>query len=136
MNLPILLVLLLALDQGFYRGYPKFIKVIYLLDLFLSALGTINYKVSKNVIPLLKEIAVSQSTIQNTFTFVKDLIEIPCANEYILASFNFINQFTNVPQGETIDIIMNTLFSKTDKISWFNKMYFKKHTQERYFILV
>ncbi|XP_069983548.1 uncharacterized protein [Penaeus vannamei] len=53
------------------------------------------------------------------------LIEIPHANDYVLASFDVTNLFTNVPLDETIDIIINSLFDKSDVLG-FNRMYFKK----------
>ncbi|XP_069980133.1 uncharacterized protein [Penaeus vannamei] len=75
---------------------------------------------------LIFQLTVNQFTIQNNFTFVQKLIEIPRANDYVLASFDVTNLFTNVPVDETIDITMNSLFDKTDIIFGFIKMYFKK----------
>nr|XP_027208585.1 uncharacterized protein LOC113802249 [Penaeus vannamei] len=91
-----------------------------------KALGTINYNVSNFFIPILKRLTLNQYTIQNTFIFVQKLIEIPHAKDYVLASFGVTNLFTNVPLDETIDIIMNSLFDKSDKVLGFHRMYFKK----------
>ncbi|XP_069976323.1 uncharacterized protein, partial [Penaeus vannamei] len=111
---------------GILYGLPKIHKANLPVRPILSALGTINYNVSKFFIPILKRLTLNQYTIQNTFTFVQKLIEIPHANDYVLASFDVTNLFTNVPLDETIDIIMNSLFDKSDKVLGFNRMYFKK----------
>jgi len=111
---------------GILYGLPKIHKANLPVRPILSALGTINYNVSKFFIPILKRLTLNQYTIQNTFTFVQKLIEIPHANDYVLASFDVTNLFTNVPLDETIDIIMNSLFEKSDKVLGFNRMYFKK----------
>nr|XP_027237331.1 uncharacterized protein LOC113828534 [Penaeus vannamei] len=73
-----------------------------------------------------EELIINQYIIQNTFTFVQNLTEIPHANDYVLASFDVPYVFTNVPLDETIDIIINSLFDETDKGLGFNMMYFKK----------
>ncbi|XP_069992247.1 uncharacterized protein [Penaeus vannamei] len=83
----------------------------------LSVIGTINYNVSKFFIPLLKKLTINEYTIQNTFTFIGELMTISNANNYVLASFDVSNLFTNVPLDETLSIIMDSLFDNIEGVA-------------------
>ncbi|XP_069992257.1 uncharacterized protein [Penaeus vannamei] len=83
----------------------------------LSVIGTINYNVSKFFIPLLKKLTINEYTIQNTFTFIGELMTISNANDYVLASFDVSNLFTNVPLDETLSIIMDSLFDNIEGVA-------------------
>lgn len=76
----------------------------------LSALRTTNHDVSKYFIPVQKN---NQNTIQNTFTFVQNLIESLHTNYSVLASFYVTNLLSIIPIYETIYIVMNSSFNKT-----------------------
>jgi len=93
----------------------------------LSVIGTINYNVSKFFIPLLKKLTINEYTIQNTFTFIGELMTISNANDYVLASFDVSNLFTNVPLDETLSIIMDSLFDNVNEIQGLNKINKKKN---------
>lgn len=81
---------------GILYGLLKIHKSNLPIHLILSALETIHYKDFKFFIPLLKKLSMNQHIINNIFTFIQNLIDIPNANEYVLASFDITNLFTNV----------------------------------------
>lgn len=58
---------------GILYGLPKIRKANLPVRPILWALGTIDYKVSKFFIPILKQFTINQFTIQNTFTFFSEI---------------------------------------------------------------
>ena len=68
------------------------------------------YKISKFLVRHLSIFAVNNYTIDNSTTFVSQLSEVPYDNNVFMASFDVTNLYTNVPLGETINIILNTIF--------------------------
>lgn len=73
---------------GILYGLPKIHMANLPVRLIFSALGTINYKIYKFFIHILKQITVNQFTIQNTFSSLQKFIEISRANDYVLANFD------------------------------------------------
>nr|XP_027227216.1 uncharacterized protein LOC113819174 [Penaeus vannamei] len=71
-------------------------------------------------------LTINQYTIRNTFTFVQNLLNIPNANEFVMASFDVTNKFTNVPLDETINIIVNLLFRNSNYVFGLNQEHFRK----------
>ena len=110
---------------GILYGLPKIHKPDLPMRPILSAIGTLNYNVSKYFIPILKPLTTNQYTIKDTFSFVKTLIDIPNANEYVMASFDVTNLFTNVPLDETINIILDLLFAEIDSVNGMDRNQFK-----------
>ncbi|XP_069983762.1 uncharacterized protein [Penaeus vannamei] len=110
---------------GILYGLPKIHKPNVPIRPILSALGTINYKVLIFFIPLLKKLTMNQYNISNIFIFVQNLLNIRNANEYVMASFDVTNLFTNVPLDETINI-MNSLFENFNYVFGLNQDHFRK----------
>ena len=52
--------------------------------------------------PLLRLISINQFTIQDTFSFVKDLFQQKFNDEIVMASFDVSSLFANIPLDETI----------------------------------
>ncbi|XP_037800645.1 uncharacterized protein LOC119595608 [Penaeus monodon] len=111
---------------GVLYGLPKVHKTSCPLRPILSAIGTLNYNISKYFVPILKTLNINEFTIHDTFSFVKTLFDIPNADSYIMASFDVTNLFTNVPLTETIGIIIDSLFNYNTHINGLNKVHFKK----------
>ena len=110
---------------GILYGLPKVHKPGLPMRPILSAIGTLNYNISKYFIPILKPLTTNQYTIKDTFTFVKTLLDIQNANDFVMASFDVSNLFTNVPLNETINIILELLFHERDNVNGMNKNQFK-----------
>ena len=111
---------------GVLYGLPKIHKPNVPLRPILSAIGTINYKISKFFIPLLKHLTINEFSLNDTFSFVNKVSSITDPNKYYMASFDVTSLFTNVPLEETIDIIINTLFSDNDYIQGLDSVNFRK----------
>ena len=109
---------------GVLYGLPKVQKVNLPLRPILSALGTHSYNLAKYLASYLREISVGQYKITDTFSFVEELHNLDLdTNKVFMASFDISSLFTNIPIDETIDIIINRLFSSSTQfqkliLSW------------------
>ena len=75
----------------------------------------------------MREISVGQYTITDTFSFVEELRNLDLdTNKVFMASFDISSLFTNIPIDETIDIIINRLFSSSTQFSGFSHAQFRK----------
>jgi hypothetical protein len=93
-------------------GLPKVHKPNFPLRSIISAIGTHSYKLAKFLVPLLRPFSTNTFTINDTFTFVKELRELKInTNDVIMASFDVKSLFTNIPLDETIVIIINKYFA-------------------------
>jgi hypothetical protein len=99
-------------------GLPKVHKPNFPLRPIISAIGTHSYKLAKFLVPLLRPFSTNTFTINDTFTFVKELCELKInTNDVIMASFDVKSLFTNIPLDETIDIIINKCFAGATTLS-------------------
>ena len=93
-------------------GLPKVHKPNFPLRPIISAIGTHSYKLAKFLVPLLRPFSTNTFTINDTFTFVKELRELNInTNDVIMASFDVKSLFTNIPLDETINIIIDKCFA-------------------------
>ncbi|XP_069981734.1 uncharacterized protein [Penaeus vannamei] len=111
---------------GILYGLTKVHKTGFPLRPILSAIGTLNYDISKYFVPILKTLIINKFTIHDTFSFMKTILDIPDACSYIMASSAVTNLFTNVPLVETIAIITDSLFNHSTHINGLNKLQFRK----------
>ena len=65
----------------------------------------------------LKPLSVNQHTISDTFSFAKEIREMPVNPYDILVSYDVSSLFTNVPLNETIEIQAEKAFTN----NWFNE---------------
>jgi hypothetical protein len=78
-------------------GLPKIHKPNFPLKPIISAIGTHSYKLAKFLVPLLRPFSTNTFTINDTFTFVKELRELKInTNDVIMASFDVKSLFTNI----------------------------------------
>ena len=110
---------------GILYGLPKIHKPNLPIRPILSAIGTLNYKISKFFIPILKSLTLNDFTILDTFSFVQTILNVPDADNYIMASFDVTSLFTNVPLNETINIILDSLYANTTENNGLNRSQFK-----------
>ena len=85
---------------------PKIHKRETPLRPILSTSGTYNYNMSRFLVPLLAPPTSNSFVVKDSFTFVEEICNFPNEN-YVMASFDVTSLFTNIPIGETCDIIMS-----------------------------
>ena len=96
---------------GILYGLPKVHKPNFPLRPIISSIATHCYKVAKFFVPLLHPFSTNPLTITDTFSFVKELLNLPFnTNNVIIASFDIKSLFTNIPLDETIDILLINAF--------------------------
>lgn len=99
---------------GILYGLPKIHKPDFSVNFnfrpIFAAYSTPSFKLSKFLVPILKPLTTNTYTVDNSYTFVEDIIKVHNCDKYFMASFDIANLFTNVPVLETIDIILNHFF--------------------------
>jgi hypothetical protein len=95
---------------GIMYGLPKVHKQNLPLRPILSTVGTANYSLSKFLVSLLSPLSQNEFTIKDTFCFVNEITNLPNMG-YTMASFDVVSLFTNIPIDETIEIILNKIFT-------------------------
>ena len=89
----------------------------------LSAIGTPTYNIAKFLVPILKPLTTNDYTLKDTFEFSRDILnQNP---NLFMASLDVDSLFTNIPLDETINIIIEKLFSKNETINNLNKGQYK-----------
>ena len=99
--------------------------LLFTLRPILSAVTCHNYKLAKFLVPLLQPLTVSPNTITDIFSFNKELQDRIDSNTSMMVSCDIESLFTNVPVKETIDIILNKLFSNTKIYEGFTRSDFQ-----------
>ena len=102
----------------------------------LSAIGTPTYNIAKFLVPILKPLTTNDYTLKDTFEFSCDILnQNP---NLFMASLDVDSLFTNIPLDETINIIIEKLFSENETVHNLNKDQFKclltLATKESYFL--
>ena len=82
----------------------------FLFQPIFAAYKSASYKIFKFLVPILTPLTTNQYTIDNSYSFVKDILKVDNANNFFMASFDIENLFTNIPLHETIEICLNHLF--------------------------
>ena len=90
----------------------------------LSAIETSTYQLSKFLIPLLSPITTNEFTINNTFSFAREIVDQD--SSLFMASLDIEALFTSIPLDETINIAIEELFKENDTIKKFTRDDFTK----------
>ena len=97
---------------GILYGLPKVHKTVVnrktKLRPILSTINTPTYKLSKFLVPLLSPITKNEFTINNTFSFAKEVKDFDPS--LYMSSLDIDSLFTNIPLEETIDICVKNLY--------------------------
>ena len=110
---------------GILYGLPKVHKLNFPFRPIISSIGTHCYEVAKFFIPLLRPFSTNPLTITDTFSFVKEILNLPFnTNNVVMASFDIKSLFTNIPLDETIEIIVNKCFYNTSRFHGFTVQQF------------
>ena len=97
---------------GILYGLPKIHKSSIPLRPILSSINHFSYKIAKFFIPFLTPISTSSLVIKDSFSFVQELLNSDINSDSVVtASFDVTSLFTNIPVGETIEIISNQIFA-------------------------
>ena len=92
----------------------------------LSSIGTCGYSIAKFLVPFLQPLTVNNYTVKDSFSFVDEITSLTTNSHITMASFDMKSLFTNVPLGETIDIVADTLYDVLYKpVLSLNKNFFK-----------
>ena len=110
--------LLYGLPKTHKQGKLKFRPI-------LSALGTFNYNLAKFLVPILDPLTKNGYVVKNSYEFVNEVSEIKL-DQFVMASFDVVSLFTQIPLDETIEIICDSLFKDEGKVKEFTKLKFKK----------
>ncbi|XP_046860954.1 uncharacterized protein LOC124454192 [Xenia sp. Carnegie-2017] len=97
---------------GILYGLPKIHKCNIPLRPILSSINHYSYKLAKFFIPLLKPFTISNLIIKDSFSFVEEILNCDInSSNVVLASFDVLSLFTNIPVDETIHIISKSIFN-------------------------
>lgn len=110
---------------GILYGSPKVHKPNVPLRPILSAIGTVNYKLAKYLVPILSPITFNKYTVKDSFSFAKEICNTKIYN-CTMASFDVKSLFTNIPLDETVNICVEQLFKNCNLVNGYNKKDFHK----------
>ena len=111
---------------GVLYGLPKIHKEGVPMRPILSSIGTCGYNIAKFLVPFLQSLTINEYTVKDSFSFVDEITSLTTNSHITMASFDIKSLFTNVPLGETIDIVADTLYDVLQKpVLSFNKNFFK-----------
>ena len=106
-------------------GLPKIHKVGTPIRPILTSYDTPNYKIAKFLVPLLAPLTTNSYSIKNSENFRHKIL--PQDSDLFMASLDVESLFTNIPVEETIQIIIDKIFTHPDTIFHsFNKTDFRK----------
>ena len=94
---------------GYMYGLPKVHKPGNPLRPIISSIGTFNYNLAKFLVGILKPLTKNEYTIINSASFIRDFFSHQFDNNVVMASFDVVSLFTNIPLKETTDIILNNV---------------------------
>ena len=110
---------------GILYGSPKVHKNNVPLRPILAAYNAPNFNLAKFLVPILKGLTSNPFTLLNSSMFIPQILSQNTNS--LMVSFDVSSLFTNVPLQETIDIILNKLFTSQDSVvNGFNKVNFRK----------
>ena len=112
-------------SPGILYGLPKVHKKECPMRPILNTIGTFNYNLAKFFVPIIEPVTTNQFTLKNSYEFVKELSDLKIPNG-VMASFDVVSLFTNIPLDETIEIITEELFQNSNDFQGFSKEQFSE----------
>ena len=89
------------------------------LKRILSAIGTPTYNITMFLVPIIKPLTTNDYTLKDTLEFSRDTLNQN--SNLSMASFDADSLFTNIPLDDSINIIIEKLFSENETLHNFNK---------------
>ena len=112
-------------SYGVMYGLPKIHKEGTPIRPILTSYDTPNYKLAKFLVPLLAPLTTNNYSIKNSEHFREKIL--PQDSDLFMTSLDVESLFTNVPVEETIQIILDKIFTSEDTIfNNFNMTDFRK----------
>ena len=71
------------------------------------------------LVPIIKPLTTNDYTLKDTFEFSRDILNQD--SNLSMASFDADSLFTNIPLDDSINIIIEKLFSENETVHNFNK---------------
>ena len=100
---------------GILYGLPKIHKIDFSHKFqfrpIFAAYSTPAYNISKYLVSYLSPLANNEYTVDNSYTFVSHLSNVAYSDNLYMTSFDVSNLYTNIPLMETINIILDSLFT-------------------------
>ena len=75
--------------------------------------------------PILAPFTSKEYIIKDSFSFVEEILALPNANSFVMASFDIKSLFTNIPLEETIDIASQNYFNSINQHRFFTRKFFE-----------
>ena len=99
-----------------FHWWIEYCCVAY-LDNFLyrpifAAYNTASFKISKYLVQILSPIAENEYTIKNSTHFKNEIEKVANSQDFIMASFDIKDLYTNIPLQETIEICISQINSE------------------------
>ena len=117
-------------SPGILYGLPKIHKCNFSVKFpfrpIFAAYNTASYNIAKFLVPILSSLTRNKYTADNSYSFAKELANLPHADQYFMASFDVESLFTNIPLHETITICLDLLFRNTNTVLNLTKTLFKQ----------
>ena len=90
----------------------------------LATIGTPTYKITKFLVPILKDLTANEYSVKDSFDFVKEILQqnFDC----FMASFYITSLFTHIPLDETMNICLNESINKKQFVSNLDRASFEK----------
>ena len=101
---------------GLAKVHKQPVNKCLLFRPILSVISTPTYNIAKFLVPILKPLTTNNYMLKGTFELSRDIL-----NQYptlFMASFDVDSLFSNIPLDETINIIIEKLFSEIDLLKW------------------
>ena len=111
---------------GVMYGLPKLHKKGVPLRPILSSIGSANYKCSKFLVSVLKNVIDVEFMIRDSFEFCREITSFK-NQKFTMASFDVSSLFTNIPVSETCNLLLEKLFpNNSTKFCNFDRPSFQK----------
>jgi hypothetical protein len=97
---------------GLFYGLPKIHKPSVPLRPIISGVGTPCHKMASYLAKYLSPLAISNSTLKDTFDFTNSLLNMDSNQCRFMVSFDVTSLFTCVPLNEVIDLILQYIYDE------------------------
>jgi len=108
-------------NLGRIYGLPKTHKTGYPLRPILSACSMHNFKLAKQIVPMISHLANTKYSVRNSHEFVSKIKNLTDANNYFMCSFDVQSLYTNVPLNEALDILITKIFDNNTAVNGITK---------------
>ena len=125
-------------SPGIMYGLPKIHKQGIPVRPILSSTNNPNYRLAKFLIPHINHLSINDYTLKNSKEFFDYISNINLPNNSVMASFDIVSLYTNIPIKETVEIITNSIYENDNSFRNLTKKNFKNLlklvTEDNYFI--